>query len=52
TFAGMTILSMVLGLASVMTGLWVAWELDWPAGASIILVQAVVFIAALLFRRR
>jgi len=51
TFAGMTVLSIVLGVASVFAGLAVAWRLDWPAGASIILVQSAVFGVALLLRR-
>jgi zinc transport system permease protein len=51
TFIGMTILSVVLGAASVVVGLALSWHLDLPAGASIIVVQCAGFGITLLFRR-
>ncbi len=52
TFLGMTILSVASGLVSSQLGVWGAYFLDIPAGASIILVQALLFGGALAVRAR
>jgi zinc transport system permease protein len=52
TFLAMTILSVAVGLASSQLGLWAAYFLDIPAGATIILVQAGLFGLALVIRAR
>jgi zinc transport system permease protein len=51
TFAGMTWLSMTLGVTSTIVGLGASYSLDVPSGATIILVQALVFLVLFLFRR-
>jgi zinc transport system permease protein len=51
TFATMTVLSMVVGLVSVVGGISLAWVIDWPAGATIILVQSSLFAGAFAWRR-
>jgi len=51
TFAGMTVLSILIGVTSTVVGLTLSYHLDVPSGATIILVQAAFFIGALLFRR-
>lgn len=52
TFSGMTVASMALATTSVFCGLLVAWRLDLPGGATIILLQAGAFGAAYLVRYR
>lgn len=52
TFLSMTVISVAVGLASSQIGLFAAYFLDLPAGATIILVQAVLFGGALLVRAR
>jgi ABC-type Mn2+/Zn2+ transport system permease subunit len=44
-------LSVVFALASVVGGLWLAWILDLPSGAAIVLLGAAVFFVAMLGRR-
>lgn len=47
TFRRMTILSVVLGMLSAIMGLWISYYLDLPSGATIILLQALLFFVAL-----
>jgi zinc transport system permease protein len=50
----MTLLSVALGTASALFGLGASYALDWPSGATIILVQCLAFglcLAAGLLRR-
>lgn len=49
---GMTIRSVIIGLASTVSGLLLSFYLDVPSGSMIILSQAALFIAAAVFRRR
>ncbi|PZA06976.1 MULTISPECIES: metal ABC transporter permease [unclassified Meiothermus] len=46
TFATMTLLSVVLGVATALVGLALSYQLNVPSGASIVLVQGVVFAVA------
>lgn len=46
-FTTMTVLSVVFGCASVLGGLVLSVQLDWPSGATIILIQSLLF--ALIF---
>ena len=46
----MMVLSMVVGVVSSVVGIYVAWSLDLPAGASIVLVSTVLFVCAWLVR--
>jgi zinc transport system permease protein len=48
TFRSMTILSVWVGIVSAISGLTISFYLDIPSGASIILVQAVIFFAAMI----
>jgi zinc transport system permease protein len=47
TFASMTALSVGLGIASALGGLWASYVLDVPSGATIILVQGALFLVAM-----
>lgn len=50
TFRTMTLVSVVLGASSAVLGLWASYRLDIPSGATIILVQAAAFAAAMAVR--
>ena len=50
TFAQMCVISMVLGIASVVGGLFASYYTDVPMGPSIILVQAALFGVLLVLR--
>lgn len=52
TFFRMSILSVIFGVASSVAGLWASYYLDIPSGATIILIQALIFSAAILIGRR
>ncbi|WP_038059053.1 metal ABC transporter permease [Thermus amyloliquefaciens] len=43
TFSGLTLLSLVLSVLSTVLGLLLSFLLDWPSGASIVLLQAALF---------
>jgi zinc transport system permease protein len=47
TFAGTTLLSLLLALLSTLGGLFLSLALDWPSGASVVLFQALLFALAL-----
>jgi zinc transport system permease protein len=51
TFASMTLLSVVIGVTSVIPGLVASYIFDVPTGSAIVLVQALLFGLALLLRR-
>ncbi len=51
TFASMTVLSVVIGVGSIIPGLAAAYAFDVPAGSAIVLVQAMMFALALAFQR-
>jgi zinc transport system permease protein len=46
SFSRMTVVSVSIGMLSAIGGLWISYYLDMPSGATIILLQAVVFILA------
>ena len=46
-FLGMTVISVIIGAMTVVIGLFGSFSFDLPSGASIILVQAVVFVVCL-----
>ncbi|MCX6153034.1 MAG: metal ABC transporter permease [Candidatus Kapabacteria bacterium] len=53
TFYGMTVKSIIFGILSAVSGLWLSYYLDVPSGATIILVQALIFtICAVAGRQR
>ncbi len=49
TFAGTTVLAIGLGVAGAVAGLFLAYLFDVPSGATVILVESGLFLAALLF---
>ena len=51
TFLSMTLVSVALGVSGALGGLVASYVLDVPSGASIILLQALLFFAAVLVRR-
>jgi zinc transport system permease protein len=51
TFAAMTLVSVLIGTLSVLPGLAAAYLFDLPAGSAIVLIQALLFVLALLLRR-
>jgi ABC-type Mn2+/Zn2+ transport system permease subunit len=44
----MTVISVAVGMISAVSGLTLSFYFDIPSGASIILVQAVIFFAAMI----
>lgn len=46
TFSAMTLLSVVLSVATVLGGLTLSWFLNWPPSAVVILLQATLFAGA------
>lgn len=51
TFSAMTVVSILLSMASAVAGLVASYYLDWPSGPTIVLLQALIFFAALAFTR-
>lgn len=52
SFAGMTVASIVLGMATALVGTYAAYFLDTPPGPTIILLQAGVMVGVMAFRKR
>lgn len=52
TLAQMTLLTAVLGVVATLVGLFASFQLDVPSGSTIVLVQALIFVAAAIARRR
>ncbi len=48
SFSRMTVVSVSVGMLSAIGGLWISYYLDIPSGATIILLQAVVFFLAII----
>ena len=46
-FATMTWLSILFGITSAVFGLWSSYQLDLPSGATIVILQAIIFLACL-----
>ncbi|MES3629050.1 MAG: metal ABC transporter permease [Longimonas sp.] len=51
SFAVMTLAGMAVGATTAVGGLFLSFYLDWPSGAAIILVQALLFAIAFAFQR-
>lgn len=51
TFFSMTLISILIGIASAVAGLLMSYVLDLPSGATIILVQAALFAITMALRR-
>ena len=50
SFSKMTFTSIVIGIFTALFGLWISYYLDVPSGATIILVQAVIFFIIMIFQ--
>jgi zinc transport system permease protein len=51
TFIGMTIKSIIIGILSSIAGMWLSVSLDLPSGASIVILQSIIFATAFIFSR-
>jgi zinc transport system permease protein len=51
-FKRMMLLSVLFGIAFTQCGLWLSYLLDWPSGATIILVAGVIFLISFFVRQR
>lgn len=49
SFSKMTFTSMIIGISTALIGLWISYYLDVPSGATIILVQAILFFIIMIF---
>jgi zinc transport system permease protein len=52
SFGEMTVKAVIIGIFSSLAGLAAAYYFDFPAGASIIIVQSVIFGGAFLFKKK
>lgn len=44
--------ALAVGVSSVIVGIGISYHLDWPAGATVVLLSAAVFVVALIISRR
>ena len=51
TFAGMVVGAIVVGAVSVVVGLQISFQFDIPSGATIVLLQAMIFVVSAALRR-
>jgi zinc transport system permease protein len=51
TFSKMTVISILIGISSAFVGLFISYYLDIPSGASIILLQALIFFIFMFIRK-
>jgi len=51
SFGRMTIASIVIGVLTAVIGLWLSYNLDVPSGATIILLQALLFFILMMIRK-
>lgn len=51
SFSKMTVVSIIFGVFTALIGLWISYYMNVPSGATIILLQAAVFFAVMLFKR-
>lgn len=52
SFSKMTVVSILIGISTALVGLWISYYLNVPSGATIILLQAVVFFIVMVFRKK
>jgi zinc transport system permease protein len=50
TFRAMTVVSILFGMAGALVGLIISYYLDLPSGATIILLQALIFACCMIFK--
>lgn len=51
SFSKMTIFSIVFGISTAILGLWISYYLDVPSGATIILLQALLFFLVMVLKK-
>lgn len=51
SFSNMTAYSIVLGVSTAIIGLWISYYLDVPSGATIILLQALLFFVVMIIKK-
>lgn len=51
SFSRMTIFSIVFGISTAILGLWISYYLDVPSGATIILLQALLFFLVMILKK-
>ena len=52
SFSKMTVVSIIIGVSTALIGLWISYYMNVPSGATIILLQAFVFFAVMLLKRK
>jgi zinc transport system permease protein len=52
SFSKMTVVSIIIGISTAMVGLWISYYMNVPSGATIILLQAAVFFAVMILKKK
>lgn len=52
SFSRMTVFSIVIGIVTALVGLWTSYYLDVPSGATIILLQAILFFLVMILKKK
>jgi zinc transport system permease protein len=52
SFSKMTVVSIIIGVSTALIGLWISYYMNVPSGATIILLQAAVFFAVMIFKKK
>lgn len=52
SFSKMTVFSIVIGIVTALVGLWTSYYLDVPSGATIILLQAILFFLVMILKKK
>lgn len=52
SFSKMTLASIIIGISTALVGLWISYYMNVPSGATIILLQAAVFFAVMILKKK
>ncbi len=52
SFSKMTVVSIIIGVSTALIGLWISYYMNVPSGATIILLQATVFFAVMILKKK
>lgn len=52
SFSKMTVISIIIGVSTALVGLWISYYMNVPSGATIILLQAAVFFAVMILKKK
>ena len=52
SFSKMTVVSIIIGVSTALIGLWISYYMNVPSGATIILLQAAVFFAVMILKKK